>query len=77
MKCKVNRETLVRICIEGNEEEPGLYDDDGLIRRLQEWGLEEEVYSQYTFRAGHGAYDALWAPEDAVKVLSWLKKHNC
>lgn len=53
-------------------------DDGGLIRRLNLYLLEEEIYPAVHTGSGGGGRDAHgYFAEDAEKIVVWLKEQGC
>ena len=48
--------------------------DRGLLAGLLRWQLANEIYPVFTPLSGNGQLHAYYLPEDATKVLEWLKR---
>lgn len=53
-----------------------VFDDGGLLDELRAWEIAQKIYELRTIRVGGGRYVAGYAPDDAKRVLAWLKEHG-
>lgn len=70
--------TLVEVHVEGRSQGHGrTRDDDGLIAKLLAWCMQKQLYAARIQHVGGGALLAYYFPEDATKVIAWLREHEC
>jgi hypothetical protein len=78
----VKSQSVVMIEVTGyHQEEPGdllprIKDDDGLVGEMMRWEHSQKIRPVHAPHSGGGARLAYFEPEDAEKVLAWLKEHN-
>lgn len=81
-RATVTSRTLVMIKITGyDQSEPGdtlprILDDEDLVRDVRQWTFDQGIHAWHSPYVGGGQALAYYEPEDAEKVLAWLKEHN-
>lgn len=81
-RAQVTSQTLVQIRIRGyDQSQPGdhlprVLDDEGLVAEFLKWQCQQDFYAVHTPYSGAGGLMAYYEPDDAEKVLAWLKEHN-
>jgi hypothetical protein len=67
---------VVAVRIQGYYQDSHARDDEHLVRDLQKWELDNQIYSFHTPTVGAGSMMSYYEPEDAEKVIAWLEKNN-
>lgn len=67
----------IQIRGERDEKDPRrLRADDGLVARFLAWVSSERMFSTLGGTSSPGYYSGGWAPDDAERVVEWLRKEG-